>query len=336
MYQVKVSNNARLSKVQQIVNALVKDIETGRLKADQKLPSINQFSDENRVARDTVEKAYQQLKKRGYIASFPARGYFVLANWKKQKKVLLIFNKLSSFKKIIYENLLKSLGTKAKVDLQIHHYDPRLLKEILEEHLGNYDYYAIMPHFFSGASDKDFLDIIKKVPAHQLIILDKSLPQLTFAHRAICQDFKEDIYQALHSLAPSLKKYKSITLVLPGDIHHPPEIATGIKAFCQDKKLKFHHVENVAEGALRKHTVYILTEEDELANLLKKVRRSDCIPGKDIGIISFNETVFKELLDITVISTDFAQMGRTAAKLILGNEYEQCKNPFVVIPRGSL
>lgn len=78
MYQIKVVENNRFSKVQQIVNALVKDIETGALEKEERLPSINQFSKKNCVARDTVEKAYKQLRKRGYIASFPSRGYFVL------------------------------------------------------------------------------------------------------------------------------------------------------------------------------------------------------------------------------------------------------------------
>src|SRR5215218_9563378 len=129
MYRVKVAENSRVSKVYQIVNALVGDIEAGRLEKEHKLSSINQFSKENSVARDTVEKAYKLLRKRGYIASFPGRGYFVLGSYRKQRKVLLIFNKLSSFKKIIYESLVKALAGKAKVYLQIHNYNPKRLKE---------------------------------------------------------------------------------------------------------------------------------------------------------------------------------------------------------------
>ncbi len=335
MYHVKVKENHRISKVQQIVNAVVKDIEAGVLPGEKQLPSINQFSDKNNVARDTVEKAYRELRKRGYITSFPGRGYYVLGKNKKQLKVLLIFNKLSSFKKIIYENLLEELDVKAKVDLQIHHYDPKRLKGILEENLGKYDYFVIMPHFFSNAKEKEYIDVIKMVPAHQLILLDKNLPQLQFPYRAVYQDFKKDIYEVLNASASFIRKYKSVTLILPEEIHHPKEIAKGIKNFCREQQLKFYIIDNVSEPLI-KHTVYIVTDEDNLARLLKKVRELNLALRKDLGIISFNETVFKELLDITVISTDFAQMGRTAAKLILGKECEQYNNPFYLINRGSL
>lgn len=336
MYRVKLKENHRISKIQQIVNAVIKDIEVGVFPKEKQLPSINQFSDENNVARETVEKAYRQLKKRGYIASIPGRGFYVLGKNRKRLKVLLIFNKLSSFKKIIYESLLEELGTKAKVDLQIHHYDPKKLKDILEEHLGKYDYFVIMPHFFSNAKEKEYIDIIKMVPAHELILLDKNLPQLKFPYRAVYQDFKTDIYEALSSSASHIKKYKSITLILPEDIHHPKEIAEGIEQFSNEKHLKFSVIDSIGSEPLIKDSIYIVTDEDNLATLLKKIRELKLELRKDLGIISFNETVFKELLDITVISTDFAQMGRTAAKLILGKECEQYNNPFYLIQRGSL
>lgn len=334
MFRVKVNENCPISKKQQIVNAVINDIEKGIFPKGKQLASINQYSDENNVARDTVEKAYRHLKMRGYVTSIPGKGYYVLGKNTKKLKVLFIFNKISSFKNIIYESLLEELGAKAKVDLQIHHYDPRKLKEILEEHLGKYDYFVIMPHFFSYAKEKKYINVIKMVPAHELILLDKNLPQLKFPYRAVYQDFKKDIYEALSMSASPIIKYKSIVLMLPENTHHPKEIAEGIKKFSQEKHLKFSIINSVSES-LVKDSIYIVTDEDTLANLLKKIRELKLELGKDLGIISYNETAFKELLDITVISTDFAQMGRTAAKLILGKECEQYNNPFYLIQRGS-
>ena len=85
-----------------------------------------------------------------------------------------------------------------------------------------------------------------------------------------------------------------------------------------------------------KGTAYIVIADDDLAILVKKIRKSNYQTGKDIGIISFNETELKELLDITVISTDFVKMGHTAANLILNKKIRQIKNPFKIIIRGSL
>jgi DNA-binding LacI/PurR family transcriptional regulator len=82
--------------------------------------------------------------------------------------------------------------------------------------------------------------------------------------------------------------------------------------------------------------VYIVLVESDLAILIKKINSSTNRLGEDIGVISFNETVLKELLEITVITTDFEVMGRTAAELILSHTCRSIRNPFKLILRKSL
>jgi DNA-binding transcriptional regulator YhcF (GntR family) len=335
MYRVRLQENHPVSKVQQIVSAIAQDVEKGLLKRGEKLPSINQFSEQNAVARDTIEKAYKQLKSTGYVASSPSRGYFVVGKDQKKLKVLLVFNRLSSFKKIIYEALLETFGKRARVDLHIHHYDPRLLREILQANLGRYDYYIIMPHFFSTADPEEYLSVLRMIPSHQLVLLDKKEEAL-HGVRSVYQDFRNDIYEALNASAALLAKYKSISLVFPKDTHHPKGIIEGVAAFCKEKKLLFRQIDCLGGEVLKRATVYIVTEEEDLANLLKVVRNANLKLGQEIGIISFNETVFKELLDITVVSTDFVEMGRRTAQLILERKETTYKNHFQVIRRGSL
>jgi len=79
-------------------------------------------------------------------------------------------------------------------------------------------------------------------------------------------------------------------------------------------------------------------EETDLVTLIKSCQTKGLKIGKDVGIISYNETPLKEILldGITVISTDHHKMGETAAKLILENRKEKIKNPFVLIQRKSL
>lgn len=335
--KIKVTDKAQSSKVEQIVVAIATNIDRGRLKGGQKLPSINEFSEKNRVARDTIEKAYKQLRGQGYIASYPSRGYFVLGQGAgRPLRVLLLFNKLSSFKKIIYDEMIASLGEKAKVELQIHHYSTKILAEILEANLGKYDYYVLMPHFYRDANREECLNIVKMIPPHQLVLIDKNMEELEYPCKAVYQDFRMDIFQALQSLQAEMKKYTSVSLVLPQNIHHPTEIIDGIKKFCAKARMKFMLQPAAKHITVQHGVVYITTEDDDLADLIKKVRQSSLRPGRDIGIISFNETVFKELLDIAVISTDFHAMGRIAAELMLNKEIVRIKNAFQVIKRGSI
>ena len=53
------------------------DILSGRLKADQKLPSLRSLAEHLEVSKVTVEAAYSQLLSEGYLRSEEKRGYFV-------------------------------------------------------------------------------------------------------------------------------------------------------------------------------------------------------------------------------------------------------------------
>ncbi len=78
-------------------------------------------------------------------------------------------------------------------------------------------------------------------------------------------------------------------------------------------------------------------DDNELLNTLKLIQDKGWKLKENIGIISFDETPMKELLagGISVLSTDFEQMGKTAADLVKGEKTGQIANPFCLIDRNS-
>jgi DNA-binding LacI/PurR family transcriptional regulator len=64
----------------------------------------------------------------------------------------------------------------------------------------------------------------------------------------------------------------------------------------------------------------------------------DLKAGEDVGIISYNETPIKKIIlnGITTISTNFEEMGKMAARLILENRREHLEVPFKLTIRNSL
>lgn len=324
------------SKIKQIVYAVSMSIDNGSLKPHTKLPSINDFSQTYSYGRDTVEKAYRELIAEGYIYAVPAKGYYVVGKKDMKLKVLLIFNKLSSYKKITYYSFIETLQDKAVVDLQVHHYDIRRLEEILEANIGRYHYYVIMPHFFYKTSKKAYLKVLKSIPNSQLLLLDKHVPEMGKQHMAVYQDFKEDIREVLESSVKLLSKYKRLTIVFPMQSNHPRDIVEGCSEFCAKHHKQFDVLSSLDKETPQAGTVYIVTAESDLAQLIKKSKEAGLQPGKHVGIISFNETVLKELLEITVVTTDFEAMGQTAARMLLNKDVRQVKNPFRMIVRKSL
>ena len=144
---------------------------------------------------------------------------------------------------------------------------------------------------------------------------------------------------ALNEGLVKIKKYEKLILVYPTSsvYPYPKRILHGFRKFCSEHGLDFEIIDEVFEDIiLKKGDLFITIEELDLVNLVNQIRRDEWEIGKDIGVISYNETPLKELLGITVISTDFKAMGETVAEMILDNKKRSVKNPFRFIDRDSL
>jgi DNA-binding transcriptional regulator YhcF (GntR family) len=170
-----IKEKSRVPKYKQIVGSVISNIEAGRIKYGQKLPSINQISYDYLLARDTVEKAYNELKGLGVIESVKGKGYYISnSKPKSQLKVLMLFNKLSTYKKEIYNSIAHELGEKAHIDFFVYHCDFELFEKILTEHLTGYSYFVLMPHFADVNVEK-LNSLLSKIPREKIIILDNRI-----------------------------------------------------------------------------------------------------------------------------------------------------------------
>ena len=343
--QIRIDSNSRIPKYQQIVNSIIEDIENGHFEVGQKIPSINEISEEYYLSRDTVEKAYNQLKERKIIVSAKGKGCYVArALLNSQVNVLFLLNKLSSYKLRIYNAFVNSMGSNAQVDLNVYHCDPELLLNSLKSNIGGYDYYVVMPHFKNKDlghqnHNKEILRALKSIPADKLVIMDNYLPELGDNVASVYQDFKQDIYDALEEGLDRLKKYDNLILAYPRKslYPYPLEILEGFHRFCVDYNFDFEILDTIyPDMELQAKDAYIIIEEMDLVNLVKQIRDKNYELGKDIGVITYNDTPLKELLGITVISTDFKVMGETAAYMILKKKNEVVKNVFRFINRNSI
>ena len=76
-FHFAVNPQSNLLKFQQLVDAINEAISRNLLQVGDILPSVNQLCKESSLSRDTVFKAYAELKNRGIIESVPNRGYFI-------------------------------------------------------------------------------------------------------------------------------------------------------------------------------------------------------------------------------------------------------------------
>jgi DNA-binding transcriptional regulator YhcF (GntR family) len=339
MKPLHIDTNSKVPVYLQIVDSIMAAVRDGDLRRDEQIPSINEFSEQYLLSRGTVEKAYKELRDKKVILSVKGKGYFIYrTDINMPLRVLLLFNKISNYKKQLYNAFVKTLGEGVFVDLHIHHSNVQLFDSLISNNLGDYDHYVIMPHFYE--QPEKVLQIIRQIPESQLLLLDKDLPEITGKHAAVYQNFEKDIYEALYEALPSLKKYSSLVFVNPSSIvPYPPEIRKGFQYFCRMHDFDFSVTEGIEMNApVKAGQAYIVIEETDLVNLVKICRQKNLGIGKEVGIVSYNETPLKEILldGITVISTDHEQMGITAATMILEKSTDRVKNPFKLILRKSL
>ncbi|MPT33453.1 GntR family transcriptional regulator [Epilithonimonas hungarica] len=344
-FEININEHSRVPKYKQIVDSILNGIDNGEIKIGEKIPSINELSESCFLSRDTVEKAYKELRKRQIIESVKGKGYYISRiNKHDSINIFFLINKPSTYKMMIYDYFVQSIGTKGNVEMYIYHCDETLFINALKKNIGAFDYYVIMPHFRDEqskhtSSTQQVIDIIEKIPKNKLLMLDNTKPNISGEYGTIFQDFENDIYEALEEGLDKIKKYEKLILVYPSKAAHPYplRIVHGFEKFCRDFKLDYEILDEIyPDMELQDKDIFITILERDLVNLVKQIRQKNLKLGEDIGIISYNETPLKELLGITVITTDFKAMGESAAYMILKNKKESVNNVFKFIQRDSL
>lgn len=334
---IQIDEFSSTPKYRQLANAIIEGIQQGIIHKGELLPSINEVSFEHFMARITVEKGYNYLKQQGIIDSVRGKGFYIKVDEvPRNLRIFLLFNKLSVHKKIIYDGFVKAIGDQGSIDFYIYNNDFNLFKKIVDSRDRDYTHMVLIPHFVEG--EEMAIDLINSLPKEKLILLDKLLPGIQGKFGAVYEDFEHDIYQSLQQAKESLATYQQIRLVFPTQSYYPKEIVQGFINFCRDYAFEYEVVESLVDVTVSVGQVYITVMEDDLLILLERIRNDSLQLGKEIGIISYNETPIKRLLfdGISTISTDFETLGRKAAELVLSNERAKWQNPFVFISRASL
>lgn len=340
----RLDAKSSVPKYIQIIDSIIHNISIGNTVIGDKLPSINELSEEFYLSRDTVERAYNVLKKRKVLVSIHGKGTYIAKTELLGKlNILFLVNKFSPYKMKVYNSFLKSLGENIHIDLHSYHCDEVLFLELLKKYRAEYDYYVIMPHFRTeNLSHIDLTDRVKnalnEIPKESLVLLDNNQHDLEGNFIEVYQDFENDILSALKVALNKISKYKKLVLFYPNSTFYPYpiRIVRGFKKFCGIHGFDFEIKAEVSPSMkLEDACLYITIVEDDLVGLVNKVRASKYNLGKEVGVISYNDTSLKELLGISVISADFDKMGDQAAQMILSNNKKKVKAPFNYIDRES-
>ncbi len=329
---ISINMNLPVSKYRQIINAIVDAIRDGSLQPGDKIPSINNVCKKWNLSRDTVVKAYSELKFKGIVSSAPGKAYFVAtSNIKLTHNIFVLFDELNAFKEDLFQSFHDNLKPNMQVDTYFHHFNRKVFDQLIKESKGRYTTYVIMPAKFTSTYRQ-----LQKLNG-RVIILDQLPDDLKGRYASIYQNFEKDTFSALMKGRKLISRYQKFIMIYPGG-KEPAGQFRGFLKYCNDTSTPCELIHDTNGRTICKGEVYLVVWDRHLVWLVKQAREKGLIPGKDIGIISYNDTALKEVVanGITTISTDFRIMGETLARLVRTKNKESIENPFRLILRGSL
>lgn len=323
-------------KYLQLAEYITKLIETDKLRINDRLPSLNQLIETLKISKETALKGLNHLSEKGIIESEYRKGYYVKKKAQHSPyRICLILDKMNVLRDRVYQSFLETIKDEAEIDVYFHHHNFKVFEKLIDENLNSYTHFVIITFF-----REDPAAILNRIPPQKRIILDFDEKNLTGEYTSIYQDHKSDIIDSLTELLPQLEKYKRLVLIAPLEAFHAKAVIEGFEAFATTNKKKHKIVHSIDEKTSKNGDAYVTFsryDQDDIT-IIKIARKNNWKLGKDIGLISYNDTAVKEVLEngITVISTDFNKMGEEAAKAILNKEVIKVRDYARVILRNSL
>ncbi|MBF4485422.1 MULTISPECIES: GntR family transcriptional regulator [unclassified Flavobacterium] len=321
------------SKHEQLVQGIINAIDEKVVTKGDLLPSVNTFISELGFARETIAKAYKELVHRGIIESKNRLGYFVATNDVKQElKVALLIFAFDIFQETFYENFRKGLGKNIQLDIFFHHNNFDTFESIVQNIKGKYGMFVIAP-----IPSKKTPAVLKQLPTNRVLLVDRFI-ETDEDYNYVAQEFGDSSYNAFVQLKDKIKKYDEIIFFFKPSSAEPDEILNSFKRFMKDHDIKGVIKEEYVSGSLEKGKVYFTIHNLELWEMLKDSKIKGLKIGTDIGFISHNDDIVKEIIfdGVTTFSTDFSEMGKKAANFVLHRKKIQEIIPTILVDRNSL
>jgi DNA-binding transcriptional regulator YhcF (GntR family) len=338
--KIKIDLISQMPVYKQLIQEVQNLVRAGVYKDGDFIPSMNELAKELEISKETVKKAYSILRENGIIQSSHGRGFYI-NNGKSKTKILLIFDRISTYKQVLFSSFSASIANRAEITIRLHNQDVDLFEHFINENLDKFDYYLITPHFpLVPEIQKKVIGILKRIPNRKLLLLDRSIEGLPGNFGCVYQDFETDIFDGLKQGLDTLKNYKKLNVISMHGSMYAQLIEKGIKKFCTENHLDFEIHKDIDTRKIQKQEAFLILNSQldaELIELVKAAKAKGCIIGKDMGIISYNESPINEIVldGLTVFSTDFKQMGELAAKMILEKSLKKIKCNFRLISRST-
>lgn len=337
---INIDANSKNPIYKQLVEQFEDSIRSGKLASGEQIPSMNDFAMKMGISKETVKKTYGILREKGLLVPQQGKGFYVADISSSSKpKVLVLFDKLSIYKDVLFRSLTESLGDNAELTILTHNQNLELFTYYLDTYLDKYDYYVVTPHFPLDEKTQEMAaKLISRIPNRKLIMVDNWMRRCSGNYGVVYQDFENDVYDGLKQGLDKLQKTSLKVVILQSSLYGS-HISKGVERFCLEYGINVEFMTEVPDVICPNETYLVINSQLDsgLVSLARKIREQNLEIGKDVYIIANNEFDLNEVVlnGLTTISTDFKQMGQTAATMILNRKSWKVHCDFRMIRRST-
>lgn len=326
----------------QVISQIEQKIISGEYLPGYQLPSMNELAADLDISKETIKKSYTILRDKGVIEPRQGKGFYVRGvDSDRPMRILLLFDKLSSYKQVLFQSFIEKIGKDAEVTIKIHNQNLDVFEFFVDEDVDKFDYYVVTSHFpLDVASRNRMRKLLKRFPYRKLILLDRNVPELSGNYGVVYQDFATDIESALLEGLQDLRRFSKLNVMIMPNSLYGSEIRLAIEKFCDKHNVPVEFHAGVSDGIVRPKEVYLILNSQHDTGLLEISRSAARLGlkiGEDISVISYNDSPINEIIlnGLTAVSTDFKQMGELAANMILEKKLSKVKCDFRLIRRST-
>lgn len=320
MISFAIDTTSKTAVYKQLISAVSDAVKDGRLKTGELVPSMNALSGELGISKETVKRAYYLLRSNGILEAQQGKGFYVAdTSAKSAISVLFLIDRFSVYKQEIVHGFHQELKGRSEDTILLHNQDIGIFEYFINENLGKFDWYVVLPHF---SLDKTVQErarkIIKRIPNHKLIMADHLMSGMAGNFGAAYQDFENDVYSGLEQGAEKLEKIGNLKVIAMPTSLYWPVIKKKVTGFCQEHGIDVKFLSE-APSTVRKGDAFLILTSQLDSGLIALVDNAKGLKvGTDYHIISYNDSPVDRVVlnGLTTISTDFNEMGREIARMI--------------------
>ena len=280
---LQIVDHSPQPKYLQLADHFRQQITNQKLQGRTHLPSINLLSARYDVSRDTVRKAYMELKRTNLVEGVRGKGYFVRSSTKVEvvgRSIVLCESPASP--EITEPGMWSGEQEQTGPRLYCFHGgDLRQLHKLASGSLRATDSIYVSGSF-TGVSSADLRRALSAFdPAQTTVVLARETP-VPVPHPGIDLCYGDMLFNALKSCSEPLADCRQIALSLAGRSALPKLLLPGLQRYAIRHGVRATILPTDDGGQVVAGTCYVLTDFSELSERVLKAQAAGLRLGQDV------------------------------------------------------